>query len=72
MMRVGENSRTVVDAVREKFRAAGASLPESVTLDAFYDRTGLVDRTVATVRRNLIEGALPPRSTGRSVTPGAC
>ena len=58
MMRVGENSRTVVDAVKERFELARLSLPEGVTLDAFYDRTELVDRTIATVRRNLIEGAL--------------
>ena len=58
MMRVGENSRTVVDAVKERFEAARLSLPDGASLDAFYDRSELVDRTIATVRRNLIEGAL--------------
>ena len=58
MMRVGENSRTVVDAVKERFDAVRASLPEGVELDDFYDRTELVERTIATVEKNLIEGAI--------------
>ena len=58
MMRMGENSRTVVDAVKERFDAAKTSLPEGVTLDAFYDRTELVERTIKTVEKNLFEGAL--------------
>lgn len=58
MMRMGENSRTVVDAVKEKFEAAKASLPDGVALNAFYDRTDLVDRTISTVEKNLFEGAI--------------
>lgn len=58
MMRMGENSRTVVDAVKERFEAAKTSLPAGVTLDAFYDRTELVERTIKTVEKNLFEGAL--------------
>ncbi len=57
MMRVGENARTVVADVRERFEAAKATLPEGVSLVPFYDRTELVDRTIGTVERNLIEGA---------------
>jgi heavy metal efflux system protein len=58
MMRMGENSRTLVDAVRERFDAARQSLPEGVELRAFYERTDLVERTIATVERNLVEGAI--------------
>ena len=58
MMRMGENSRTVIDAVKERFAKAASALPEGVTLTAFYDRTELVDRTIRTVERNLIEGAV--------------
>ena len=58
MMRMGENSRTVVDAVKERFEAALLSLPEGVRLTAFYDRTDLVERTLSTVERNLVEGAI--------------
>ena len=35
-----------------------ASLPEGLRLEAVYDRTTLVDKTIATVRTNLFEGAL--------------
>jgi len=58
MMRMGENSRTVVEAVKERFAAAQRSLPEGVTLRPFYDRTDLVERTIATVEKNLFEGAI--------------
>lgn len=58
MMRMGENSRTVVDAVKQRFEAAKLALPDGVRLDAFYDRTELVDRTIRTVEKNLIEGAI--------------
>ena len=58
MMRMGENSRTVVDAVKERFEAAKGSLPDGVALSAFYDRTELVERTIKTVEKNLIEGAV--------------
>ena len=58
MMRMGENARTVVEQVKERFATAAASLPADVELRAFYDRTDLVERTIATVERNLIEGAV--------------
>lgn len=58
MMRVGENARTVVADVRERFEAAKATLPDGVLLETFYDRTELVERTIGTVQRNLLEGAV--------------
>jgi len=35
-----------------------ASLPEGVVAEAVYDRTALVDKAIATVTKNLLEGAL--------------
>jgi cobalt-zinc-cadmium resistance protein CzcA len=58
LMRMGSNSRTVVQAVKEKFATAAKSLPSGITMKAFYDRTELVDRTIKTVEKNLIEGAV--------------
>ncbi|MHB1071304.1 MAG: efflux RND transporter permease subunit [Gemmatimonadaceae bacterium] len=58
MMRMGENSRTVVGAVKEKFAQAARSLPEGVRLVPFYDRAELVNRTISTVEKNLVEGAV--------------
>ncbi len=58
MMRMGENSRTLVGAVKERFDAISATLPDGVRLREFYDRSELVDQTIATVQRNLFEGAI--------------
>ncbi|MDQ3802352.1 MAG: CusA/CzcA family heavy metal efflux RND transporter [Acidobacteriota bacterium] len=58
MMLKGENSRTVVERVKERVEQVKKTLPKGVELIPFYDRTELVDRTVWTVAKNLIEGAL--------------
>ena len=58
MMLVGENSRTVARAVAERLEVAARALPGGVTAKPIYDRTDLVDRTIATVEKNLVEGAL--------------
>ena len=57
-MLVGANSRDVAQAAAAKVEAANASLPPGVKAHAVYDRTALVDRTIATVTKNLVEGAL--------------
>lgn len=57
-MLVGENSRTVSHAVAAKLKEINSSLPEGVVARAAYDRTKLVDKTIATVETNLMEGAL--------------
>jgi len=58
MMLIGENSRTVARAVAERLEQVQKSLPEGVLVRAVYDRTTLVDRTIVTVRDNLLHGAL--------------
>lgn len=58
MMLVGENSRAVAQAVAEKLDAIQPSLPDGVKVEAVYDRTALVDKVIATVEKNLLEGAL--------------
>ncbi len=57
-MLMGANSRTVAEAVGEKLTQANRSLPEGVVAKPIYDRTTLVDLAIATVRNNLLEGAL--------------
>jgi len=57
-MLMGENSRIVARAAAEKLTEINASLPEGLKLEAVYDRTTLVDKTIATVSTNLLEGAL--------------
>jgi cobalt-zinc-cadmium resistance protein CzcA len=58
MMLKGENSREVVRRVKERVEQVKKTLPEGVELVPFYDRTELVDRTIATVAKNLVEGAI--------------
>lgn len=58
MMLMGANSRTVASAVDAKVEELRATLPADITLDTFYDRTELVQRTIRTVTKNLVEGGL--------------
>ncbi len=58
VMLVGENSRTVSHAVAAKLEEINRTLPKGVTADAVYDRTVLVEKTIATVQKNLVEGAI--------------
>ena len=58
MMLKGENSRTVVENVKERVEQVKKTLPAGVELVPFYDRTELIDRAIYTVEKNLIEGAI--------------
>jgi len=58
LMLIGENSRAVASAVSERLEVVQHSLPDGVVLRPVYDRTALVDRTIVTVRDNLVFGAL--------------
>jgi heavy metal efflux system protein len=57
-MLVGENSRAVSQRVAAKLADVNRTLPEGVVAKTVYDRTNLVEKTIATVRTNLVEGAL--------------
>ena len=57
-MLTGENPRIVAQAAAERLEQATKSLPAGVVAHPLYDRTELVDRTIATVEKNLAEGAL--------------
>ena len=58
LMLIGENSRTVARAVGERMRAIRKTLPPGIEAKTVLDRTTLVDATIATVAKNLAEGAL--------------
>jgi cobalt-zinc-cadmium resistance protein CzcA len=57
-MLMGENSGTVSQKVGEKIVEINRTLPEGVIAKTVYDRTTLVDATIETVKKNLMEGAL--------------
>lgn len=56
-MLVGENSRLVSQAAAKKLQEISRSLPKGVIATPVYDRTTLVEKTIHTVAKNLIEGA---------------
>ena len=59
IMRKGENPSVLLKAVKEKIADLNARvLPNGVQIVPFYDRTWLMDKTLTTVFRNLVEGAL--------------
>ncbi|NQV26110.1 MAG: efflux RND transporter permease subunit [Rhodopirellula sp.] len=58
MLLMGENSRTVARRVDDRIKEIQKTLPPGVVIDTFYDRTTLVDRTIATVSENITGGAI--------------
>ncbi|WP_417442729.1 efflux RND transporter permease subunit [Idiomarina abyssalis] len=58
MMLIGENSRIVAQNVANKIEEVQRSLPDGVIIETVYNRTSLVDKTIATVEKNLFEGAV--------------
>src|SRR6478672_11948771 len=59
LMRKGENPSEVLTAVKERVRQLNETiLPKGVKVEPFYDRSGLIDTTMHTVFKNLLEGAL--------------
>lgn len=58
MMLKGSNSAAVVASVKAKMEIIKKSLPADIEIEPYLDRTDLVDRAIATVKKNLVEGAL--------------
>lgn len=58
LMMKGANSASVIKLVKERMETVKKSLPQDVEIEAFLDRTNLIERAINTVKTNLIEGAL--------------
>ncbi|MCB1022746.1 MAG: efflux RND transporter permease subunit, partial [Acidobacteria bacterium] len=58
IMLKGENSRAVIERVKNRVEEIRKTLPDGVSIVPFYDRTELVKRAISTVETNLVEGAL--------------
>jgi cobalt-zinc-cadmium resistance protein CzcA len=59
VMRKGENPSVVLKGVKEKISEINSrGLPQGVQITPFYDRSWLMDKTLTTVFKNLVEGAL--------------
>ncbi len=58
LMLVGENSRIVANSAADKLVQVNRTLPPDVFAEPIYNRAKLVNATIATVEKNLLEGAL--------------
>lgn len=58
MMMINGNSRTVVHAAKERLAEIQGTMPEGVQLEVIYDRAELIERTLHTVEKNLLEGGI--------------
>jgi len=55
VMRYGESTIGVINAVKKKIAEIQKGLPPGVEIKSFYDRSGLIDRAINTLRSTLIE-----------------
>lgn len=58
MMLKDGDSKKIIDAVKDRVASIDQSLPEGVYINAFLERTELIDKTTFTVAENLILGSL--------------
>ncbi len=58
IMRTGANALQVIQGIKAKLASLRASLPPGVEVVAGYDRSGLIEAAIATLRRDLIEEAI--------------
>ena len=58
VMRFGENALRVIDRVKAKLAELQGALPRGVRVVPTYDRSGLINESIATLRRTLIEEAI--------------
>lgn len=58
VMRQGMNALNVINSVKEKLREIAPSLPPGVEIMPGYDRSGLIDASVHTLQRDLLEEAI--------------
>lgn len=58
MMLKGANSNVVIKNIKERIAQIEKTLPDGVIIEPFLDRTKMVNNSIATVGKNLIEGAL--------------
>ena len=58
VMRQGMNALNVINGVKQKLREIAPSLPPGVQIMTGYDRSGLIDASIKTLQRDLLEEAI--------------
>lgn len=56
MMLKGDNSRAVIERVKQRIQEIQKTLPTGISIQSFYDQSELVEQTMHTLSTNLIEG----------------
>jgi len=55
MKRMGANTKSTIDGIKERLPAIQQALPDGVIIEPFYDQSDLVDKAVSTVAKALLE-----------------
>ncbi len=55
VMRYGQNAKQVLDDVKRQVAKIQQTLPKGVTIEAAYDRSGLIERAVKTLQGKIVE-----------------
>jgi Cu(I)/Ag(I) efflux system membrane protein CusA/SilA len=58
VMRYGQNALRVIDGVKRKLEELRQGLPEDVKITPAYDRSGLIERAIETLRSKLVEESI--------------
>jgi len=58
VVRSGANARDVIDRVKQRLAELEATLPDDVEVHVAYDRSGLIERSIDTLRHTLIEESI--------------
>src|SRR5579875_942421 len=58
VMRYGENALTVINGIKQKIAEIEKSLPPGVEIASGYDRSGLINASIDTLKRDLIDEAI--------------
>jgi len=58
VMRYGENALKTIENVKKKLEDLKAGLPQGVTVKSVYDRSGLIERAVETLKEKLVEESI--------------
>jgi len=58
VMRYGENARDVIARVKQKIDELRPSIPKGVEIEIAYDRSELIERSIATLKSAMVEEAI--------------
>ena len=70
VMRYGENALDVIERVKKKVSELQPSFPDGVELNIAYDRSGLIERSIETLKHSLLEEGLTAAEVAEALATG--